>query len=109
MGLDIGHDTGSMFAGVIRDSDTIFWNGPMGVFEWEQFRKGTEVVARAMAESPGFTTVGGGDSVAAVRLLGLEGEIDHVSTGGGAGLELLEGKALPGVEVLARWVSGAVL
>ena len=109
MGLDIGHDTGSMFAGVIRDSDTIFWNGPMGVFEWEQFRKGTEVVARAMAESPGFTTVGGGDSVAAVRLLGLEGELDHVSTGGGAGLELLEGKALPGVEVLARWVSGAVL
>ncbi len=109
MGLDIGHDTSSMFAGVIRDSDTIFWNGPMGVFEWEQFRKGTEVVARAMAESPGFTTVGGGDSVAAVRLLGLEGEIDHVSTGGGAGLELLEGKALPGVEVLARWVSGAVL
>ena len=109
MGLDIGHDTGSMFAGVIRDSDTIFWNGPMGVFEWEQFRKGTEIVARAMAETPGFTTVGGGDSVAAVRLLGLDNEIDHVSTGGGAGLELLEGKALPGVDVLARWVSGAVL
>ncbi len=107
MGLDIGHDTGSMFAGVVRDSETIFWNGPMGVFEWEQFRKGTEVVARAMSESPGFTTVGGGDSVAALRLLGLEDGVDHVSTGGGAGLELLEGKSLPGVEVLARWAVGA--
>jgi phosphoglycerate kinase len=107
MGLDIGHDTGSMFAGVVRDSETIFWNGPMGVFEWEQFRKGTETVARAMSESPGFTTVGGGDSVAALRLLGLEDGVDHVSTGGGAGLELLEGKSLPGVDVLARWAVGA--
>jgi phosphoglycerate kinase len=107
IGLDIGHDTGSMFAGVVRDSETIFWNGPMGVFEWEQFSKGTEVVARAMSESPGFTAVGGGDSVAAIRQFGLEGGVDHVSTGGGAGLELLEGKSLPGVEVLARWVGGA--
>ncbi len=109
MGLDIGHDTGSMFAGVVRDSETIFWNGPMGVFEWEQFSKGTEVVARAMAESPGFTAAGGGDSVAAIRQFGLEGGIDHVSTGGGAGLELLEGKSLPGVEVLARWAAGVAL
>ena len=109
MGLDIGHDTGSMFAGVVRDSETIFWNGPMGVFEWEQFSKGTEVVARAMAESPGFTAVGGGDSVAAVRQLGLEGDIDHVSTGGGAGLEFLEGKPLPGVEVLSRWAAGVAV
>lgn len=104
IGLDIGKETGSLFAGVIRDSSTVFWNGPMGVFEWERFRAGTERVARAMAETSGFTAVGGGDSVAALRLLGLQGEVDHVSTGGGAGLELLEGRILPGVEVLGRWV-----
>jgi phosphoglycerate kinase len=103
IGLDIGKETGATFAGVIRDSDTVFWNGPMGVFEWERFRTGTERVAHAMAETAGFTAVGGGDSVAALRLLGLQGEVDHVSTGGGAGLELLEGKILPGVEVLGRW------
>jgi phosphoglycerate kinase len=102
-GLDIGKETGATFAGVIRDSDTVFWNGPMGVFEWEKFRTGTERVAHAMAETAGFTAVGGGDSVAALRLLGLQGDVDHVSTGGGAGLELLEGKILPGVEVLGRW------
>jgi phosphoglycerate kinase len=103
IGLDIGKETGATFAGVIRDSNTVFWNGPMGVFEWERFRTGTERVAHAMAETAGFTAVGGGDSVAALRLLGLQGEVDHVSTGGGAGLELLEGKILPGVEVLGRW------
>jgi phosphoglycerate kinase len=75
----------------------------MGVFEWEAFRGGTETVARAVAECPGFTSVGGGDSVAVLRLLGLEGAVDHVSTGGGAGLELLEGRILPGVAVLERW------
>ncbi|MEX1135020.1 MAG: phosphoglycerate kinase [Acidimicrobiia bacterium] len=101
--LDIGKETGAIFAGVIRDSNTVFWNGPMGVFEWERFRAGTERVARAMAETSGFTAVGGGDSVAALRMLGLQGEVDHVSTGGGAGLELLEGRILPGVEVLGRW------
>ncbi|HEY6636022.1 MAG TPA: phosphoglycerate kinase [Acidimicrobiia bacterium] len=103
IGLDIGKETGAIFAGVIRDSRTVFWNGPMGVFEWEKFRTGTERVARAMAENTGFTAVGGGDSVAALRMLGLQGEVDHVSTGGGAGLELLEGKILPGVAVLERW------
>jgi len=103
IGLDIGRETGAIFAGVIRDSNTVFWNGPMGVFEWERFRAGTERVAHAMAETSGFTAVGGGDSVAALRMLGLQGEVDHVSTGGGAGLELLEGKILPGVEVLERW------
>ena len=103
IGLDIGKETGAMFAGVIRDSNTVFWNGPMGVFEWERFRTGTERIAHAMAETSGFTAVGGGDSVAALRMLGLQGEVDHVSTGGGAGLELLEGRILPGVEVLGRW------
>jgi 3-phosphoglycerate kinase len=75
----------------------------MGVFEWEQFRRGTEVVARALTDHPGFTVVGGGDSVAALRLLGLEDEVSHVSTGGGAGLEMLEGRALPGLAALERW------
>jgi phosphoglycerate kinase len=105
MGLDIGPATAELFAAEIIDAMSVFWNGPMGVFEWEAFRDGTESVARAMAACPGFTSVGGGDSVAAVRMLGLEGAIDHVSTGGGAGLELLEGRILPGVAVLERWVT----
>jgi phosphoglycerate kinase len=75
----------------------------MGVFEWEPYRSGTEAVARAMGECEGFTAVGGGDSAAALRLLGLENTVSHLSTGGGAGLELLEGKILPGVAVLERW------
>jgi phosphoglycerate kinase len=104
IGLDIGPSTGKAFAGLVRDSASVFWNGPMGVFEWEQFRSGTEAVARAIGECQGFTAVGGGDSVAAMRLLGLEGSVSHLSTGGGAGLELLEGKILPGVAVLERWV-----
>jgi phosphoglycerate kinase len=105
MGLDIGPETAAHFADVIRGSASVFWNGPMGVFEWESFRKGTEAVAKAMGECPGFTAVGGGDSVAALRALGLEGSVSHVSTGGGAGLELLEGRVLPGVAVLERWVT----
>jgi phosphoglycerate kinase len=75
----------------------------MGVFEWETFRRGTDLIARALAACPGFTAVGGGDSAAALRLLGLENTVSHLSTGGGAGLELLEGKILPGVAVLERW------
>jgi phosphoglycerate kinase len=75
----------------------------MGVFEWEPFRAGTEAVARAMGACEGFTAVGGGDSAAALRLLGMEDAVSHLSTGGGAGLEMLEGKELPGVAVLAKW------
>jgi phosphoglycerate kinase len=103
MGLDVGRETNQLFASVIRTAETVFWNGPMGVFEWEAFRGGTEAVARAMAETSAYTAVGGGDSVAALRLLGLEDQVSHVSTGGGASLEYLEGKGLPGVEVLQRW------
>jgi len=103
MGLDIGTDTAIDFANLIEDSASVFWNGPMGVFEWEAFRNGTELVARALAECEGFTAVGGGDSAAALRMLGLEDTVSHLSTGGGAGLELLEGKILPGVAVLERW------
>ena len=104
MGLDVGRETNQLFPSVIRTAETVFWNGPMGVFEWEPFRAGTEAIARAVAEATAYTAVGGGDSVAAVRDLGLESEISHVSTGGGAGLELLEGRELPGVKVLEKWV-----
>ena len=103
LGLDIGPGTSEEFAGLIKESASVFWNGPMGVFEWEPYRAGTEAVARAIGECAGFTAVGGGDSVAALRLLGLEDTVSHVSTGGGAGLELLEGRVLPGVAVLERW------
>jgi phosphoglycerate kinase len=104
MGLDIGPGTADHFARMIRDAASVFWNGPMGVFEWAPFRNGTETVGRAMGECRGFTSVGGGDSVAALRALGMEGSVSHVSTGGGASLELLEGRVLPGVAVLERWV-----
>ena len=106
MGLDIGRETKQLFAAVIRTAETVFWNGPMGVFEWGPFRAGTEAVARGIADATAFTAVGGGDSVAALRMIGLESEVSHVSTGGGAGLELLEGKKLPGVAVLAKWAGG---
>lgn len=105
MGLDIGPETAESFSEVIRGAQSVFWNGPMGVFEWENFRAGTEAVAKAMAECGGFTAVGGGDSAAALRMLGMEDRVSHLSTGGGAGLELLEGKELPGVAVLERWAS----
>lgn len=107
MGLDIGPSTSNLFADIIRRSNMIFWNGPMGVFEWEAYRKGTDRIASAMAESDGFTAVGGGDSASAVRMLGYAEQIDHLSTGGGAGLELLEGRPLPGVEALQRWAEEA--
>lgn len=105
VGLDIGPETGAGFWELIDSSASVFWNGPMGVFEWESFRNGTEHIARAMAACDGFTAVGGGDSAAALRLLGLEKSVSHLSTGGGAGLELLEGQVLPGVAVLERWVT----
>jgi phosphoglycerate kinase len=103
MGLDIGPDTVQRFGAVIGGADSVFWNGPMGVFEWEPFRAGTEGVAAAVAGNDGFTVVGGGDSVAALRLLGLDDAVSHLSTGGGAGLEMLEGATLPGVAALERW------
>ena len=107
MGLDIGPGTAERFAEVVRTAQSVFWNGPMGVFEWQAFRSGTETVAEALADCPGFTAVGGGDSAAAIRVLGLEDRISHLSTGGGAGLEMLEGKELPGLAVLAKWVTRA--
>ncbi len=100
MGLDVGPETVETFRSYITDARTVFWNGPMGVFEIDAFAKGTEGVARAVAESGATSIVGGGDSVAAVRKLGLEKEMSFISTGGGASLEYVEGKELPGVAVL---------
>jgi phosphoglycerate kinase len=100
LGLDIGPDSRADFARRIRASKTVFWNGPMGVFEWEPFAEGTKAVAQAVASVDGYTVVGGGDSVRAVNELGLEEKISWVSTGGGASLELLEGKDLPGVAAI---------
>jgi phosphoglycerate kinase len=100
LGLDIGHDTVALFERHISDARTIFWNGPMGVFEIDAFARGTEGVAKAVADSGATSVVGGGDSVAAVNKLGLEDEMSHISTGGGASLEYVEGKELPGVAVL---------
>ena len=100
MGLDIGPETVELFEGHILRASTVFWNGPMGVFEIDAFAKGTEGVARAVADSKATSVVGGGDSVAAVNKLGLEDEMSHISTGGGASLEYVEGKELPGVAVL---------
>lgn len=103
MGLDIGPASIAAFRRAVDEAASVFWNGPMGVFEWEAFRAGTAEVADALAGTEGFTVIGGGDSVAAIRLLGREDQISHVSSGGGAGLELLEGKTLPGIAALERW------
>jgi phosphoglycerate kinase len=100
MGLDIGERSAEFYAQEIAGAGTVFWNGPMGAFELEPFAAGTRAVAQAVADCPGTTVVGGGDSAAALAAFGLDDEVDHLSTGGGASLELIEGKTLPGVEVL---------
>jgi phosphoglycerate kinase len=100
MGLDIGKKTRELFAAEIAKAETVFWNGPMGVFEWPAFSQGTMAIAHAMAANKNTTVVGGGDSVSAIHQAGVADKMTHVSTGGGASLEFLEGKKLPGLAAL---------
>ncbi|MDO8279187.1 MAG: phosphoglycerate kinase, partial [Burkholderiaceae bacterium] len=104
--LDIGPDTAQSLAAQLKSAGTIVWNGPVGVFEFDAFAHGTEVIARAIAASPAFSIAGGGDTLAAIAKYGIESEVDYISTGGGAFLEMLEGKVLPAVEILQQRCQG---
>lgn len=99
-GMDIGPETVKLYCSAVADAGTVIWNGPMGVFEFPAFAKGTEAVAEALSKTSAITIIGGGDSAAAVEQLGYAGKMTHISTGGGASLEFLEGKELPGVACL---------
>ena len=104
--LDIGPKTAAALAGQLKAAGTIVWNGPVGVFEFDAFAHGTETIARAIAESSAFSIAGGGDTLAAIAKYGIEKDVGYISTGGGAFLEVLEGKTLPAFEILARRANG---
>jgi phosphoglycerate kinase len=104
--LDIGPRTAELLAAQLREAGTIVWNGPVGVFEFDAFANGTKTIARAIAESRAFSIAGGGDTLAAIAKYGIEDQVGYISTGGGAFLEILEGKTLPAFEILAKRAAG---